>query len=62
MEEILLHLLLAELVGEFAEVPGKVRHPHEILLLGMKAKPPQLQVVPHPLFQRLLHGVLSFMR
>ena len=55
--------LLAELVGELAEVPGKVRDPHEVLLLGMQTEPPQLQVFPHPLFQCLLfHGALSFMK
>jgi hypothetical protein len=52
--------LLAELVGELAEVPGKVSYPHEVLLLGVGTEPPQLQVVPHPLLQRLLlHGALS---
>ena len=43
MEEILLHLFLAKLVGKLLEVAGEEGHPHEVVPLGMLTESPQLQ-------------------
>ena len=50
---------LYEMHHVMAHVPGKKGHPHEVLLLGMRTESSQLQVLPHPLLQSLLHGALS---